>query len=195
VIFIFFVLQVTLPTSVTFSRASSVPYYVVFTTTPRNPVLTREIASDATISVTLTRQITVTESSSLPPTPPQTPSTASGCEESGPLSSRGKLLNRVKNGPWSPRAGSDENFDTGRDKPLPRLPMHTVFKETRLLHTSICIGFPKRPRQHPRKGEKHPSLDTQSALPDGLHKAKFVLNKDMLPTIDWSGVSVKVRYL
>ncbi|KAF5345943.1 hypothetical protein D9758_011433 [Tetrapyrgos nigripes] len=178
---------VTLPTSVTFSRTSSIPYYVVFTTTPRNPVLTREIASDATISVTLMRQITVTQPSTFPPTPPQTPSSSSGCEESGPLSSRGKLLNRVKNGPWSPRTGSDENFD----KPLPRLPMHSVFKEVRLLHTSICIGFPKRPRQHPRKGEKHPTLDTQTALPDGLHKAKFVLNNDMLPSIDWSGVSVK----
>ncbi|THU92836.1 hypothetical protein K435DRAFT_820407 [Dendrothele bispora CBS 962.96] len=182
---------VTLPTSVTFSRHSSIPYYVVFTTTPRNPVLTREIASDATISVTLMRQITVTESSSTLPTPPQTPSGSSTSDEGGPVSSRGKLFNRVKNGPWSPRTGSDENFDSHREKPLPRLPMHTVFKETRLLHTSICIGFPKRPRQQTRKGEKHPSLDSQSALPDGLHKAKFVLNKDMLPSIDWSGVTVK----
>lgn len=30
---------VTLPTSVTFSRSSSIPYFVVFTTTPRSPLL------------------------------------------------------------------------------------------------------------------------------------------------------------
>ncbi|KAI3608216.1 hypothetical protein WG66_006559 [Moniliophthora roreri] len=180
---------ITLPTSVTFSRTSSIPYYVVFTTIPRSLTLTREIASDATISVTLLRKITVTEQSSLPPTPPQTPSSAS--EESD--SPRGNLLKRVVRSragsfTWSPKTPADEAFD--REKPLPRLPMHTVFTESRPLHTSICIGFPKRPR-HQAGPEKHPTLDSQAALPDGLHKAKFVLSKNMLPSIDWSGVSVK----
>ncbi|KAK7034491.1 hypothetical protein VNI00_012338 [Paramarasmius palmivorus] len=180
---------ITLPTSVTFSRASSIPYYVVFTTNPRSLTLTKEIASDATISVTLLRKITVTEPSSLPPTPPQTPSSAS--EESD--SSRGKLLKRVVRSragsfSWNPKSPADEPYD--REKPLPRLPMHTVFTESRPLHTSICIGFPKRPR-HQAGPEKHPTLDSQAALPDGLHKAKFVLSKNMLPSIDWSGVSVK----
>ncbi|KAJ3996425.1 hypothetical protein F5050DRAFT_1571502 [Lentinula boryana] len=174
---------ITLPTAVTFSRTSSIPYYVVFTTTPRSPVLAREIASDATISASLIRQVTVTEQSILPPTPPQTPS---GSDESDGI--RGvQLLKRVVK-PLSPRA-SDESLEEDQ-KPLPRLPMHTVFKDSRLLHTSICIGFPKRPRQH-SSSDHHPSLEAQSSLPDGLHKAKFNLNKDMLPSIDWQGVSVK----
>ncbi|KAJ3754237.1 hypothetical protein EV360DRAFT_51979 [Lentinula raphanica] len=173
---------ITLPTAVTFSRTSSIPYYVVFTTNPRNPALAREIASDATISASLIRQITVTEQSILPPTPPQTPG---GSDESEGI--RGvQLLKRVVK-PLSPR-NSDESLEEGQ-KPLPRLPMHTIFKDSRLLHTSICIGFPKRPRQH--SGSEHPSLEAQSSLPDGLHKAKFNLNKDMLPSIDWQGVSVK----
>lgn len=99
-----------------------------------------------------------------------------------------QLLKRVVK-PLSPRV-SDESLEVDQ-KPLPRLPMHAVFKDSRLLHTSICIGFPKRPRQH-TGSDHHPSLEAQSSLPDGLHKAKFNLNKDMLPSIDWQGVSVKV---
>ncbi|KAL0578223.1 Vacuolar protein sorting-associated protein 16 [Marasmius crinis-equi] len=184
-----YIIEITLPTSVTFSRASAIPYYVVFTTTPRSLTLAREIASDATISVTLVRKITVTEPSSPPPTPPQTPSTS---DESD--STRGKLLKRVVRSragsisSWSPtlKTSPEEGFE----KELPRLPMQAVFSESRPLHTSICIGFPKRPR-HQAGPEKHPSLDSQAALPDGLHKARFVLSRNMLPSIDWSGVSVK----
>lgn len=84
--------QVTLPTSVTFSRASSIPYFVVFTTTPRSSSLAREIAADATICVSILRQVTVTESVSLPPSPPQTPS---GSSEDSDSSRGGKLLKRV----------------------------------------------------------------------------------------------------
>lgn len=175
---------ITLPTSVTFSRSSSIPYYVVFTTTPRNPVLSREIASDATISATLIRQISVTESSTFPPTPPRTPS-----DESSEGNRGVQLLKRVVK-PLSPRT-SDEALEEANNKALPPLPMHTVFKDSRMLHTSICIGFPKRPRQHAKTESNHPSLEAQSLLPDGLHKAKFNLNKDMLPSIDWSGMSVK----
>ncbi|KAJ8081755.1 hypothetical protein PM082_007601 [Marasmius tenuissimus] len=181
---------ITLPTSVTFSRNSAIPYYVVFTTTPRSLTLTREIASDATISVTLVRKITVTEPSSPPPTPPQTPSTS---DESDSMRG-GNLLRRVVRSragsisSWSPtlKTPAEENFE----KALPRLPMQTVFSESRPLHTSICIGFPKRPR-HQAGPEKHPSLDSQNSLPDGLYKARFVLSRNMLPSIDWSGVSVK----
>ena len=42
------------------------------------------------------------------------------------------------------------------EKPLPRLPTQTIFSETSTLLTSICIGFPKRPRQQ-CEGQKHPS--------------------------------------
>ncbi|KAF9027957.1 hypothetical protein BDZ89DRAFT_987037 [Hymenopellis radicata] len=175
---------ITLPTSVTFSRSSSIPYFVVFTTTPRSPSLIREIASDATISVSLLRQVTLNESADFPPTPPHTPSSS---EDDTP---RQKIMRLVKSAPSRSSRAIDDSIDV-RKKPLPRLPTHTVFSETCTLRTSICIGFPKRPRHQAASNSRHPSLEDHVALPDGLHKAKFLLDKDMLPSIDWSGVSVK----
>ncbi|RDB30650.1 hypothetical protein Hypma_005833 [Hypsizygus marmoreus] len=180
---------VTLPTAVTFSRTSSIPYFVVFTTTPRSPDLAKEIAADATISVSLRRQVTVIEQISPPPTPPHTPSSSS--EESD--GTRHKLLKRVARSQVRLNRAAkalEDNLDL-RDKPLPRLPTQTVFTESLSLQNCICIGFPKRPRQQLGDGRSHPSLDSHASLPDGLHKAKIALQKDMLPCIDWAGVSVK----
>ncbi|KAJ7276067.1 hypothetical protein B0H12DRAFT_1198944 [Mycena haematopus] len=177
---------VTLPTTVTFSRASSIPYFVVFTTTPRSSTVAREIASDATISISVFSQVTITEPAVLPITPPQTPLS----EESSDSSfhqPRTKLLKRVRSrtSPWSPRHLDDPEL---REKPLPRLPTQTAFSSTQTVHSSMCIGFPKRPRHQQKSGKEHPVLQ---ALPDGLHKSKIPLNRDMLPSIDWAGVSVK----
>ncbi|TFK72106.1 hypothetical protein BDN72DRAFT_379706 [Pluteus cervinus] len=186
---------VTLPTSVTFSRTSSIPYFVVFTTTPRSPQLAREIASDATISVSLRRQITIMDPSPLPLTPPPTP--PSSGEDEAP---RAKLLKRV-----TPRlrrrAKTLEGLREMRElqkaqqqefvqKPLPRLPKLPLLSESKTLRNSFSLGFPKRPRCPCNVGS-HPSLDTFVSLPDGLHKAKIPLGRDMLPCIDWAGVSVK----
>ncbi|KDR80312.1 hypothetical protein GALMADRAFT_242672 [Galerina marginata CBS 339.88] len=180
---------ITLPTSVTFSRSSSIPYFVVFTTTPRSPELAKEIAADATISVSLIRQIVLTDQSSLPPTPPLTPSS----DESDTFS-RPKILRRVaKSQPRLSRfrRTSEGTISFTRDKPLPEIPIITKsFSDTRTVQNDMCIGFPKRPRQQCDK-QSHPSLETIAALPDGLHKTKIPLNKDILPCIDWAGVSVK----
>ncbi|KAJ7211225.1 hypothetical protein GGX14DRAFT_623930 [Mycena pura] len=175
---------VTLPTSVTFSRASSIPYFVIFTTTPRASMLAREIASDATISITVFSQVTITEPTVLPITPPQTPLSEDSSLESLPFQqSRGpKILRRVRS-----RATDDSD---SREKALPRLPTQTTFSETQTFYNGICIGFPKRPR-HQQSNDKHPPLQAHQALPDGLHKSKIPLNADMLPSIDWAGVSVK----
>ncbi len=40
--------------------------------------------------------------------------------------------------------------------------------------------------------KSHPSLETIASLPDGLHKTRIPLNRDMVPGIDWGGISVKV---
>ncbi|KAF8652356.1 hypothetical protein AX16_004386 [Volvariella volvacea WC 439] len=190
---------VTLPTTVTFSRSSSIPYFVVFTTTPRSPSLAKEIAADATISISLQRQITLTENMSLPPTPPQTPP-SSGEESETP---RGNLFKRVKS--VQPRlrrrAKTLEEIPDIKettapplraivDKPLPRLPTQTVFSESRSLQNIICIGFPKRPR-NPTDNHKLQATNPPMSLPDGLHKGKISLSRDMLPCIDWSGLNVK----
>ncbi|KAJ7158185.1 hypothetical protein C8R43DRAFT_1124808 [Mycena crocata] len=183
---------VTLPTSVTFSRAASIPYFVVFTTTPRSSSLAREIASDATISISVFSKVTITEAATLPITPPQTPLSESS-HDSLPFQQSRTLLRRVRSrtssraAPWSPRATDDPE---PQDKPLPRLPTQTAFSETQMVHNGICIGFPKRPR-HQQSSSKHPSLHSHQALPDGLQKAKIPLNRDMVPSIDWAGVSVK----
>lgn len=182
-------LQITLPTFVTFSRSSSVPYFVVFTTTPRSSTLAKEIAADASISVSLVRQITITEQAPLPPTPPQSPS---GSEGSGSDAHR-RLLKRVtRSSPRLPRLRrvSDSTVDL-QEKPLPSLPTQVAFFESRSLKHDISIGFPKRPRQL-CDTTSHPSLDSINALPDGLHKSKISLDKEMLPCIDWAGISVKV---
>lgn len=168
----------------------------MFTTTPRSSALAKEIAADATISVSLLRQVTITETSALPPTPPITPSSSS---ESSIEIPRSKLLKRVV------KSAQPRMLRTARgledlaelpppiiDKPLPRLPTQTAFSESCTLQNSMCIGFPKRPR-HRCDSQSHPSLDAYASLPDGLHKGKIHLSKDMLPCIDWSGVSVKVR--
>nr|GAT52931.1 predicted protein [Mycena chlorophos] len=186
---------VTLPTSVTFSRAASIPYFVVFTTTPRSATLAREIAADATISITVFSQITITETPALPITPPQTPSEESS-DAASSLSGRtgAKLLRRVrsKTSPWTtPRTSIVEDTDSrDKEKALPRLPTQTTFSSTQTIYNGICIGFPKRPR-HQQGREKHPPLNAHQALPDGLQKSKIPLNRDMLPSIDWAGVSVK----
>ncbi|KAG6893611.1 hypothetical protein C0992_009327, partial [Termitomyces sp. T32_za158] len=45
----------------TFSPSSFIPHSVVFTTMPYAPVLAQEISTDATISVSILRQVNVTE--------------------------------------------------------------------------------------------------------------------------------------
>lgn len=181
---------VTLPRPQTFSRCTSVPFFVVFTTKPRCAVLAREIAADATIAVSLVRKVTIK-----PQLPPTSPDTAQLSDDSDSQSGsfptpRTKLLKRaaktaataVVRVPKTP----EEPFSAAvRYKPLPELPQ-VSFSETHTVKTQLSVGFPKRPR-HPNK----PGTECQAYLPDGLYKGKFRLSKDMIPGVDWPGVSVK----
>ncbi|KIJ59377.1 hypothetical protein HYDPIDRAFT_162488 [Hydnomerulius pinastri MD-312] len=184
---------VTLPRPQTFSRCSSIPYFVVFTTTPRSSCLTKEIAADATIAISLIRKVTINpQGPQLPPTPPETPPPSDESDSPfSPATPRHRLLKRrvaklttpsltVVRTPRTP----EEPFAAAvKYKPLPELPQES-FSETRTLETQICIGFPKRPRTQK-------NLQAQHNLPDGLYKGKLQLSKDMLPGVDWPGVSVK----
>jgi hypothetical protein len=76
------------------------------------------------------------------------------------------------------------------DKPLPPLP--NGVSDTRTLQTDVSIGFPKRPRRRTMHHERHPPLDVANSLPDGLYKGKLKLEKHILPSLDWAGLSVKV---
>ncbi|KAF5314534.1 hypothetical protein D9611_007194 [Ephemerocybe angulata] len=172
---------IALPTSVTFCRDSSIPYFVVFSTTPKAPLLAREIASDSTISIALIRQIAIQQpQSTFLLTPPPSP------VKESPV----RMLRRVaRSNPRLKRKRSEFEEEFAQ-KPLPDLPFQTCYSETKTVFSDFFIGFSKRPRHHCEPGS-HPSLEAQTSLPDGLHKGKIPLHKDMLPCIDWAGVSVK----
>ncbi|EIW55037.1 uncharacterized protein TRAVEDRAFT_153349 [Trametes versicolor FP-101664 SS1] len=182
---------VTLPHPVTFSRSGSIPYFVVFTTNPRSATLAREIATDATISVSLQREVRVDAATPLyaTPSPTGTPSTSSDESESLPPVSSRRLLKRVVTARSAP-ASLARARQPPKEKPLPQLPSPGV-NETRALHVDMCIGFPKRPRYRCEPHQKHPPLESHASLPDGLYKGKIQLDKHMLPAFDWAGLRVK----
>ncbi|KAJ2916569.1 hypothetical protein MD484_g3854, partial [Candolleomyces efflorescens] len=179
---------VALPTSVTFCRSSlSIPYFVVFTTTPRAPLLTREIAADSTIAVALVRQITIQQPQMVfPLTPPPSPSRESPVRLLRRVAKSSSRLNLKRK-----RDGIVDFGDEFKDKPLPDLPLRTSFSEQKVIYSDLILGFSKRPRHRDCEDGSHPTLEEQSSLPDGLHKGKIPLHKEMLPCIDWPGVSVK----
>lgn len=63
--------------------------------------------------------------------------------------------------------------------------------DSRTLHTDVSVGFPKRPKGRSRAGS-HPSLETVSALPDGLYKGNIPLQKGWFPSIHWRGLRIEV---
>ncbi|KAI0266049.1 hypothetical protein BC834DRAFT_138908 [Gloeopeniophorella convolvens] len=181
------------------------PYYVVFTTKPKSSSLSREIAADSTITATLLRQVTIDSSqsqpsssytSSTPPTPPSSATEDSDSQGSSSLyiPSKKRLLKRmVRSAPPTLRQPSrTDSFAAGadpeRNKPLPDLPI--VMQDSRILHTEVSVGFPKRPR-NPGDHRGHGSVEAQTSLPDGLFKGKMHFSSGMLPTIDWAGLSVR----
>lgn len=174
---------VTTPTPATFSRSASIPYFVVFTTTPRSHLFAREIAADATIVVSLVREVTI--DAPTPSSSPVGPSSTSSDESDIPRTQRRGLLKRyVKSAPTviMHRIPSP-------DKPLPQLPER--ISDTRTLQTDVCIGFPKRPRHRHSPDQKHPPLDAHLSLPDGLYKGRIQLDRDLLPEVNWSDFSIK----
>lgn len=311
--------QITMPDPATFSRKSSIPYFVVFTTTPRSRSLAAEIMADATIAVSLVRRVgfdkpnpgfamsgpasstggskgkakessgsgfnfgaslrsvsssadlrslrrkasfnrglvppmprldtsvSVTSSSSSQPSSPSSPSsttaTSSNHSHIQPEAPRekprertyshgGRLFKRVvKSAPpilssfrLSKAADSDSdgaNQDViwlrpsgpgSAEKPLPTIPQEGDYAEnrnkttlsiapgattihltdSRTLHTDVSVGFPKRPKGRAKAPGSHPSLDTVSALPDGLYKGSIPLQRGWFPSVKWKALSIEV---
>ncbi|KAI0035808.1 hypothetical protein K488DRAFT_42564 [Vararia minispora EC-137] len=199
---------VTVPTPSLFPRFGVVPFFVVFTTTPRSRSLAREIASDATVTISLLRQVVVDTSrsrpSSLVPSPisatPTTPPSSVTSEDSDSFTTslrrrtHSRLLKRgAKSAPpillRARRSVVDLDSGSRADKPLPDVP--AVLQDSRLLQTEMSIGFPKRPRMQTDAQGGHISLDKHNNLPDGLFRGKLQLSKTMLPSFGWAGLSVK----
>jgi hypothetical protein len=184
--------QITLPDPPTFPRSGYIPFFVVFTTKPRSSTLAREIAADATIAVSLLRQVTVLSRPS-PLYSPTALSSSSSSEEldAPPITTKRRLLRRVVRSTPSLTSDSKSSAKAApKDKPLPPIP-HGV-SDTRSLQTDVCIGFPKRPKNRMAAHQRHPPLEETASLPDGLYKGKLRLDKSMLPSIDWAGLGVKV---
>ncbi|KAJ7064975.1 hypothetical protein C8F01DRAFT_783906 [Mycena amicta] len=193
---------ITLPSSLAFSRASSIPFFVVFTTTPRSPSLAREVATDATISISVTSQFCYKEE----PAHPSMIDTMTSVQSTDSRSTRMKrrVVQRMRSATtfWSTRSVDLDARDSvissiiseppqRKSRPPPRLPSPPpTFSDTQLVHKTMSIGFPKRPRQS-TNGKNHPSLEAHRSLPDGLFKGKIPLNPDMLPSINWGGISLK----
>ncbi|KAG2067797.1 hypothetical protein BDR04DRAFT_1026112 [Suillus decipiens] len=182
---------VTLPRPQTFSRRTSIPYFVVFTTKPRCAVLAREIAADATIAVSLVRKVTIKPQ--LPRTSLDTAQLSDDSDSiSGPFPTpRIKLLKRAAKTAANvlirvPKTPEEPFSAAVRYQPLPESPQ-VFFSETHTVKTQLSVGFPKRPR-HPNDPG---GSDCNAYLPDGLCKGKFRLSNDMIPGVDWPGVSVK----
>ncbi|KAF8633511.1 hypothetical protein AX15_001418 [Amanita polypyramis BW_CC] len=178
----------TLPTSVTFKRGSLVPYFVVFATRPRSTALANEIATDATVSVSLRRKVTMTKQVRSAPLPPGTP-ISPGDE------AKSSILKRPRSGQLRSKTSSlplqdSRECSAGSDSHPPRLPTQVVFKDIKTLKNDVCIGFPKRPRSR-RDFRKHLNSEEIEASPDGLIYSKISLDGDLLPSIDVEGLSVK----
>ena len=203
-----------MPNPASFSTNGQIPFFVVFTTQPRSKTLCREIAADATIAVSLLRKVTVniqrpctiiSRPYSVPEThqngqgPPSAWCTGPNLEEADLWSTPTTILKRMVKSA-SPRLKSSSYNDIGWalsiNKELPSLPPPgaAAYTETRTLQTRMTIGFPKRPRTACAPTE-HPSLEAHAALPDGLYKGDIDLNPQLLPSVDWAGLNVKVSYL
>ncbi|KIY47383.1 hypothetical protein FISHEDRAFT_66099 [Fistulina hepatica ATCC 64428] len=183
---------ITLPTATTFAKHTSIPYFVVFTTIPSSAGLAQEITTDATVSVSLIRELIVREKSELLPTPPDTP--PSTLSEDAHGGSRNSLFARVVKVPTRlGRSRFSEEKAPKEGAAGQASPPEKIYSDTRTLRTYICIGFPKRPRRSVAATKNgHPDLTAQLQLPDGLLKSVLPLPSDMIPSISWS--SIKVNY-
>ncbi|KAJ7264043.1 hypothetical protein B0H12DRAFT_272113 [Mycena haematopus] len=184
---------VTLPSSLAFTRASSIPFFVVFTTTPCSPILAREIAGDATITVSVRSVVSVVEESQA-----TTTGTESVLSDRSSDSRSSRLTAKLFRGlqsktSFSSFQASSYSHST-QSKPLPRLPSRTIFSDTQTVYSGMSIGFPKRPRHSSSSSKARPSLDEVRSIPDGLYKDKIPLGRDILTSFNWGGISVKYYF-
>ncbi|KAF8145388.1 hypothetical protein K438DRAFT_2098061 [Mycena galopus ATCC 62051] len=183
---------VTLPSSLTFSRASSIPFFVVFTTTPRSPVLAREVAGDATIAVSVSSEVSVVKESLSAKTETETVlSDRSSDSRSNRLTA--KMFLRSRKTSLSSLQSSDSRISVP-SKALPPAPSRTIFSDVQMVYNGMSIGFPKRPRHSSSSTKSHPSLDEVRSIPDGLYKDKIPLGREILTSFNWGGISVKYYF-
>lgn len=184
-----------MPSTLTFCRASSIPFFVVFTTTPRDTLLAREVAGDATITVSVFSQVSVVEDSPYTPTGIDTVlSDRSSDSRSSRLTAK-RLFKRSRSKTSLSSSQSSDSTRSTASQSLPSLPSRTIFSDIQTVYTGMSIGFPKRPRHTSSSSKAHPTLEEARCLPDGLYKDTIPLGRDILTSFNWGGISVKVRPL
>jgi hypothetical protein len=200
------------------AAGGGIPYFVVFSAAERTPALVHEVAADATISTSLVRVIHINgvpvELDQEPLTPTSAPPVTrrrmgrriggSICDwfpRPNPKEGLGRSLSapvspvdgppHLRQRDHAPSAWSGKDRSPVRETAMPDSPVSPStpsIVDTRRLQTSMCVGFPRRPR-HP------PEADAASGeLPDGLHQGRLRLSKDMVPGVKWAGLRVKVGY-
>ncbi|KAK7039829.1 hypothetical protein R3P38DRAFT_492807 [Favolaschia claudopus] len=177
---------VTLPSTLTFARGSSLPFFVVFTTTPRSSSLAKEISGDATISLNLLCHVSVLEDNVCSPT--ETESLMSDRSSDSRSSRLPRFLKRSRKTSFSSLQSSDSN---NTSTSLPLLTSRVAFSETQTVVHKMSLGFPKRPRHVSSNTKAHPTLEELRTLPDGLYKDKIPLGNDILTSFNWGGTFVK----
>lgn len=178
--------KLTLPNPPVFARDSESFFFVAFTTTPNDKSLATLIASDATITLNISCTYRFD------------PNQAAAHSSKTNQSSARETIWKWNEPPVSPLTrkplrrsstkGKRQSLDDSgkeKDKPLPTLPPPTAEdgETTVMLLSTTRTGFPHRPKRKP----------DQTNLPDGIWKGQLNYQWWMIPSLDWAGLSVKVR--
>lgn len=65
-----------------------------------------------------------------------------------------------------------------------------MVSERRALLSNVSEGFTKKGKM---PGKRTSDVSMSMMVPDGIYRSELRLNGGMLPSVDWAGVSVKVR--
>lgn len=185
----------TLPDPARFARNGFIPFYVVFSASPLFTHLAREIAIDSIISISVVREVTISDAPSLPPTPPRTPSPTRNDHDATSLASplhksrsRRVLRRLTQSAPLNAQSNkSTTDLSNTTTSKGARRRLEPSF-ETRSIYSDIRTGFPKRARR------RDDLARDARRLPDGLYKSHVLLSDDILPSVSWAGTSIRVSF-
>ncbi|EJD40190.1 hypothetical protein AURDEDRAFT_187120 [Auricularia subglabra TFB-10046 SS5] len=188
-----------LPHPRTFTRESAITYSVTFATDPPSRSLARDIAAEATITVSFARQLLfdpsrgIRTSYSTAPTSSAATATSATTESSARSGSSWFGLKRTAT---TPSARSEANGAPRMlEKPLPAPPPEATTSEAKVLKSTVAHGFTRQRS----KGSKHAKESSGGSAsgpgilfqPDGIYKGKMDLSSEALPTITYGGANVK----
>lgn len=123
------------------------------------------------------------------PTPPSPAKAQFEVEVAEAASSALELLHSSSKSKKKNPSSGESTPETGTESPAP-IVRHV--SDSRTLHTDVSVGFPKRPKGRTPTPGSHPSLETVSALPDGLYKGNIPLHREWFPSLQWDQLNIEV---